>query len=254
MCAVRSLPLVVALVACGPPSWPETAWPGEPEADPATVFSVEPADPIEGEEVILTVPLAPVEGCSAFGATVRREETDGAVVLVAEPASPDMCQPVAVSGGGSLVGLGPLTLGSYVARAGDLELSFVVRAGSTSPGEPPLWWRAAHAVAVTNSVHSSCHDDLGEHLGDRPWRLRAPRLHHQVAVAHPDWDEAAVELAMCIAQSVTVRPVSAREIRYRHSSSTMCHTAESIGTVTVLEDGSLDVGPAYRIDGEDVDC
>lgn len=247
-----SLAASLLLAACGAPSWPDTAWPGLPVDGPNT-FSVEPSAPIEGEEVVLTVPVTHEDGCYGFGAAVRREQAGEAVVLVAEPTDPRMCAPVATAGSGSLLELGPLPAGSYVARVGTLELSFEVQAASISPGEPPLWWRAAHAVAEANHVGSACgpHD---EGIPPRPWRLRSPRLHHQVAAAFPAWDAARVEAAMCAAQSVQVRPVSEREIRYRHSSSSLCHRSESIGTVWVRDDGSLEVGAPHVIDGEDVPC
>lgn len=243
-------------VACGPPSWPETSWPGAdaPTADGPTRFSIEPADPIEGEEVLLVVPIAPRDGCYAWSATVRREDREGTVVLVAEPTSPDPCPAVLESGGGVLVELGPLAAGTYLVRAGELELTVEVRGAETSPEPPPLWWRVAHAVASHNGVGSACGERGPDAPPPRPWRLRAPRLHHQVAAAHPAWDADAIEAAMCIAQSVTVRAVSEREFRYRHDRSTLCHRAEAIGTVWVRGDGTLEVGAPYVIDGGDVDC
>ena len=245
--------LVWVVCGCGPPSWPEAAWSGEPARDEETRFSVEPAEPIAGEEVLATVPIANDGACHAFGATVRREPSEGRTLLVLEPSAPEMCAPAAISGGGSLVELGPLAGGADRVRAGELELSFVVRPRARSPGAPPLWWRAAHAVAEANHVHSACPRMEGM-PPPRPWRLRAPRLHHQVAAAHPAWSEAEIEAAMCVAQSVEVRAVSARELRYRHSSSTLCHTAVSIGTVFVHEDGTLEVGEPWLLDGDDVPC
>ena len=248
-----SLATSLVLVACGAPAWPDTSWPELPTDGPNT-FSIEPPAPIEGEEVILTVPVLHAEGCYAFGATVRREQVGQAVVLVAEPTDARMCAPVATAGSGSLLELGALPAGSYLARVGTLELAFEVQPASTSPGEPPLWWRAAHAVAEVNHVGSACGPREEGMPPPRGWRLRSPRLHHQVAAAFPAWDAARVEAAMCAAQSVQVRPVSEREIRYRHSSSSLCHTSESIGTVWVREDGSLEVRAPHVIDGEEVPC
>jgi hypothetical protein len=250
---MRLAPTLAAfLLACGPPSWPATIVPGVPDVEPATVFAVVPADPIEGEEIALIVPTAPDGRCHAFGATMRREETPDAVALVAEPTSAEACPPVARSGSGSIVALGALAAGSYVVRAGELDLSFSVRPPATSPGPPPLFWRVAHEIATTHGVESSCSDRSEPTY--RPWRLRDPRLHHQVAAAHPEWSEDEIEAAMCGAQSVEVRGVSERELRYRHFAGGLCHVAHAIGTVRVAADGTFEVGEPYVVHGEDVPC
>lgn len=253
----RSAVLVVvgscAAIACGPPSWPEV----EEPADEPVVLSVVPADPIAGEHVELVVPVRVDGACHAFGGTVRSDDSSPAILTI-EPTTPDACAVAAAAPSGSLIALGELGEGAYVVRVGEHEVPFEVLPATTSPGAPPLWWRAAHAVAVANHVGSACADDLGERAAgaglERPFRVRAPRLHHQVAAAHPDWDAAAVETAMCVAQSVQVRAISDTELRYRHDWSSLCHLRTAIGTVHVGADGTLRVDAPHVIDGGDVDC
>lgn len=243
--------LALAVSACGPPSWPEVAY--STEADTVR-FAVAPADPIEGEEVTIVLPMGSVSGCHAFDGSVRREVIDGVTHVALDGASAGACEIVAASGSGSSQALGTLAPGPYELRAGALTRSFEVRASSTAPGPPPLWWQVAHAVAERNAVASACSAPYERSAAERPWSQRDPRLHHQVAAAHPTWTDAQIEGAMCAAQSVQVRAVSEHELRYRHSASSLCHTAEAIGTVRVHDDGTFEIEAPYIVDGRDVPC
>lgn len=242
--------LALALVACGPPSWPEVAYP----SDADTVrFAVVPADPIEGEALSLILPMQTDGACHAFDGAIRSEGIAGETQLSLEGATAGMCPIVEAAGSGSSVPLAALGTGTYVVHAFALTLHFDVRPASTSPGPPPRDWEIAHAVAVRNAAPSSCPESY-ETTSLPPWRTRAPRLFHQVSAAHPDWSEIQVEGAMCAAQSVQLRTISDHEVRYRHSSSSLCHTSESIGTVHVAADGTFTIDPPYVIDGHDVPC
>lgn len=243
--------LALALSACGPPSWPEVVYSSE---DDTVRFAAVPSDPIEGEEVALVLPMRTDGSCHAFDGALRSDASDGVTHLVLEGATAGACEIVAAAGSGSSQALGTLTPGAYDVRAGELRLGFEVRAGSTSPGPPPLWWQVAHAVAQRNSVGSACGEAYETRVAERPWSLRAPRLRHQVAAAYPAWTDTQIEAAMCAAQSVQVRAISEHELRYRHSASSLCHTAEAIGTVHLHDDGTFEIEAPYVVDGSDVPC
>lgn len=248
--------MALSVASCGP-SWPEAAYP-ESEADAVSAdavrLAVTPSDPIEGEETTLVLPMA-VEGtCHAFDGRVHPEPRESDVLLIVDGASPGTCAIVPAAGTGSNVPLGALAPGRYVLRIDATELPFEVRPASTPPGPPPLFWQVAHEVAVRDGVGAGCGGDEHEPVVVPPWSSRAPRLHHQVAAAHPEWSAEEVENAMCAAQSVELRRVSEHELRYRHSAGSLCHTAEAIGTVHVHDDGTFEIEPPQRIDGHDVPC
>jgi hypothetical protein len=247
-----ALVLSLALAACGPPSWPEVAYP----SDADTVrFATLPGDPIEGEEIALVLPMQSDGTCHAFdGPLTRGEPVDATIPLTLDGESPGTCPVVAASGAGSQLALGTLAAGRYEVRIGALTLPFEVRPASTSPGAPPLRWQIAYAIATRNQAPSGCGETYGGPSSERPWRLRDARLHHQVSAAHPEWTGAQVDSVLCAAQAVQLAPVNEHEWRYRHSASSLCHVADAIGTVHVHDDGTFEIDAPYIVDHGNVPC
>lgn len=252
MRTARSLVVALLVIGCGPPSWPEAR---EPEADRPVQLGITPEDPIAGEHVDLVLPMRTDSSCHAWSGTREVQQSEGLTTMTLTRGDPGTCAVVREAPSGSLEPLGPLEEGRYAIVVDGHEVRFEVLPASTHPGDPPRWWRAAWAVVERHQVGSSCARDVGDTAPrGRPYRERSPRLFHQIAALYPQWSAEEIESALCRTQSVLVREISPRELRYRYGAGSLCLEREVIGTIRVRDDGTFEISDPYVLSERHVPC